>query len=69
MAEWHLSPDYIVSNWTDELLNLMTEKLIERKNRETRALRPASQGSSEGAKVSDSMLFFQARNLIKVVRK
>ncbi len=31
MSEWHLSPDYIVTHWTDELFNLMVEKLTERK--------------------------------------
>ena len=31
MSEWHLSPDYIVIHWTDELFNLMVEKLTERK--------------------------------------
>jgi len=31
MTEWHLSPDYIVTHWTDELFNLMVEKLTERK--------------------------------------
>ncbi len=39
MAEWHVTPDYIVNNWTDELLNLMTEKLEERKKRENDAVR------------------------------
>ena len=34
MSEWHLPPDYIVSNWTDELLNRMVDKLTERKERE-----------------------------------
>ena len=31
MSEWHVTPDYIVNNWTDELLILMLEKLVERK--------------------------------------
>ena len=31
MSEWHVTPDYIVSHWTDELFDLMAEKLIERK--------------------------------------
>jgi len=31
MSEWHLSPDYIVTHWTDELFDLMVEKLAERK--------------------------------------
>ena len=31
MSEWHVTPDYIVNNWSDELLALMTDKLVERK--------------------------------------
>lgn len=31
MSEWHLPPDYIVTHWTDELFDLMVEKLTERK--------------------------------------
>jgi len=34
MTEWHITPDYIVNNWTDELFYLMCEKLTERKKRE-----------------------------------
>jgi len=30
-----LPPDYILDNWTEELFNLMVEKLVERKKRET----------------------------------
>ena len=59
MVEWHTTPDYIVNNWTDELLNLMIEKLVERKQKETQ---PRQSG-----KVSDKLLFAQAKNLIKVV--
>lgn len=70
MVEWHVSPDYIVNNWTDELLDLMVEKLVERKQREVQAARPASlQGDSGGHKVPDSILFAHAGNLIRVVKK
>jgi len=31
LLEWHLPPDYIVNNWTHELLNLMVEALIKRR--------------------------------------
>lgn len=58
MSEWHITPDYIVNNWTDELLLLMTEKLAERKERELDA--------AKGKKVSDTTLFSRAKNLIKV---
>ena len=67
MVEWHLPPDHIVNNWTDELLNLMVEKMVERKQREVRPL--PLLGDSGGHKVPDSTLFARARNLIKVVKK
>jgi len=63
MAEWHLSPDYIVNNWTDELLDLMVEKLVERKQREAQAI------SGDSGKVPSSVLFARASHLIKVVKK
>ncbi len=34
MAEWHITPEYIINNWTDEKLALMIEKLAERKKGE-----------------------------------
>ena len=61
MVEWHVPPDYIVNNWTDELLNLLTEKLVERKGKERT-------GTSKH-KDSEETLFARARNLIKVVKK
>lgn len=66
MAEWHVTPDYIVNNWTDELLDLMLGKLAERRKREVQAMRP---GDSGGHKVPDNILFAHAKNLIKVVKK
>ena len=35
LVEWHLSPEYIVDNWTDEKLQVMTHALIERYKRQT----------------------------------
>jgi len=61
MSEWHITPDYIVNNWTDELLTLMIEKLVERKNPEPRESRPERDGM-----VSDHLLFQKASNLIEV---
>lgn len=70
MAEWHLPPDYIMANWTDELLNLMVEKLAERKERENTPWPSASSpGDRGGALIPDSLLLAKAANLIKVVRK
>ncbi|MBA7641801.1 hypothetical protein ES703_49486 [subsurface metagenome] len=64
MVEWHLPPDYILDNWTDEQLDLYVEKLVERKKREVAAMRPGDSG-----KVPMSMLFAQAKNVLKVVKK
>lgn len=69
LTEWHLSPDYILDNWTDELLDLMVKKLVERKRRERQTMRPISSSSSSDNKVPDSMLFARAKNLVKVVKK
>ena len=73
MSEWQVTPDYIINNWTDELLNLMIEKLVERENRVA---------SSSGSKVSsrartlspnDAVRQFQELGTmgskVKVVRK
>ena len=56
MAEWHITPDYIVNNWTDELFNLMCEKLSERKKLEC-GTRPKVKKDVE--LVSDTELFRQ----------
>jgi len=55
LAEWHLPPDYILSNWTDEVLVLMTDKLIERKEREAKAFsgKPSSRAVSDGQLFSE----------------
>ena len=55
MVEWHVTPDYIVSNWTEELLHLMVEKLNERKKGERDAITEARPDTS--SKVSDTELF------------
>ena len=65
LAEWHITPDYIVNNWTDELLTLMIEKMAERKKREVQAMRPPSGDN----KVSDSDMFGMLGNKIKVVKE
>ena len=71
MVEWHQPPDHIVNNWTDELLNLMIEKLVERKRRESEAVRGTSSASatqSGDRVVSDTALFAQLGNKLKVVK-
>ena len=35
LTEWHLTPEYIVDNWTDEKFALMTHALIERYERQS----------------------------------
>ncbi len=64
MVEWHLSPDYIVNNWTDELLDLMMQKLIERKDRETEAIQGDSGKTEEFAETP----YFGDTGFIKVVK-
>ncbi len=51
MAEWHVPPDYIVNNWTEELLDLMIRKMVKRR------LREASGTKGETTRVSDTELF------------
>lgn len=71
MTEWHLPPDYIVNNWTDELFDLMVEKLVERKQREHDAIEDRHKGNIPLVKpgtrvVSDEALLRKMR--IKVVK-
>ena len=68
LAEWHLSPDYIVDNWTDELFCLMCEKLVERKRREVATIEK-TRDHPRGATVTDSELFNRANNMIKVEKR
>lgn len=61
-----MTPEYIINNWTDELLYLMTLKLSERKERQTG--KAGSTDDPGGYKVPDSILFARAKNLIQVVQ-
>ena len=65
MVEWHLPPDYIVNNWTDELLDLMVQKLVERKEREAHP----SSSSGDDAKVSVETLSTVSSGMIKVEKR
>ena len=60
MSEWHITPEYIIDNWTDEKFDLLVSKLVERKQ-------VGSKPSPSSSMVSDESLFFRAKNLIKVV--
>ena len=55
MAEWHVPPDYIVNNWTDEQLDLMVQKFNERQLREAKV-----EGQPEKAKMSAEAFAKQA---------
>lgn len=68
--EWRLPPDYIINNWTEELLNLMIEKMIQRKKRESEAISEAVKAKTAEPTshlVSDTELFALAG--IKVVKQ
>lgn len=62
LVEWHITPDYIINNWTDELLELMSDKLSERKEREQKAL----DGKPQTTEVSEEVFLERASNLIEV---
>ena len=62
MVEWHTTPDYIINNWTHELLDLMVRKLGERKERELAAI----QGRS--STMSAEQLAARSRGMIEVVK-
>jgi len=67
MSEWHVTPEYIINNWTDEKLDLMVEKLIERKKRETSAIK--ENHTPKGNLVSPETLAARSRGMIEVVKK
>lgn len=70
MAEWHVPPDYIVNNWTDELLDLMAEKLAERREREREVAQSATVSNRpQQANVSAETLAARSRGMIRVVKK
>jgi len=63
MAEWHQPPDYIVTHWTEELLNLMIEKLAERRAREVEALNGRH---DENETVSEAEFLRRAGGMVQV---
>ena len=68
MAEWGVTPDYIVNNWDEELLGLMVDRLNQRKQREQEALQGRSKNLGR-TMVSDTELFAQLGGAIKIERK
>jgi len=71
LSEWHQTPDYIVNNWTDELLVLMVDKLSERKRRELDATKGSSTSSKFAGKevISDTEMFARMGIKVKKVKK
>jgi hypothetical protein len=70
MVEWRLPPDYVTEHWTDELLQLMLDKLLERKRRESEAIEEARSRHSPGKEqeISDSALFALMGDNVEVVK-
>jgi len=67
MVEWPgVTPDYIGSHWTEELLRLMVDSLTARKNQGKTP--PTATGAGEDRVVSDSELFRTLGNKVKVVK-
>jgi len=58
MVEWHVTPDYVVNNWTEELFSLMIEKLIKRSKRIS--------GTIPNNTVSAELLAARSRGMIEV---
>ena len=65
MAEWHVTPEYIVNNWTDEKFDLLVSKLAERKQQGTSTAE--NKGLSDIASIK--ALELKSRGFIKVVKK
>ena len=68
MAEWGVTPDYIVNNWDEELLDLMVDRLNQRKQKEQEAMQGRGRNLGK-TMVSDTELFSQLGQSIKVERK
>ena len=66
MIEWHLDPVYIVNHWSDELLSLMSEKLVKRKERELDAIKNRNRGNDT---IPDTELFNMMGNKLDVVKE
>jgi len=67
MAEWHVTPDYIVRNWTDELFDLMVQKFVERNDREKNYAKGVT--TPQDNTVSPETLSAMSHGFIKVKRE
>jgi hypothetical protein len=66
-----LDPVYIAEKWTDEILQVMVEKLIERKEHANAAIEGKTRGlprSGGDTVVSDTALFSQLGAKLRVVK-
>ena len=68
MAEWGVTPDYIVNNWDEDLLDLMIDRLNQRKQREQEAIQGRSRNLGK-TMVSDTELFSQLGGAIKMEKR
>ena len=69
LAEWRLDPVYIAENWTDEMLIIMVEKLVERKQRINEAAAGDGHSTSSDNMVSNEVLFAKMGKLVKVTKR
>ena len=65
MVEWGITPDYIANNWDEDLLNLMLEKLSQRKQKEQEAIQGRGRDLGKTI-VSDTELFAQLGGAIRM---
>ena len=68
MVEWGVTPDYIVNNWDEDMLDLMIDRLNQRKQREQEAMQGRGRNLGK-TMVSDTELFAQLGQSIKIERK
>ena len=66
--EWGVTPDYIVNNWDEELLDLMVDRLNQRKQKEQEAMQGRGRNLGK-TMVSDTELFSQLGDAIRVEKK
>lgn len=64
MVEWGLDPITIIDRWTDEMMDLMLDKLIDRKKREASAIESASSGGSR----QDSISYMSTTEFAKKIK-
>ena len=66
MAEWHVPPDHIAENWSDELFSLMVKKLTDRRERERKAIeKPEKEGRNL---ISSEELIEQMGSSVEVIK-